>query len=71
MCIRDSGLLRLTGDPVLKTAEGELRGREVVFDQQTKRLKAIGRWKMTLNPKTISKMRERTKKQYEMEKETP
>jgi len=56
-----TGLLRLTGDPVLKTAEGELRGREVVFDQQTKRLKATGRWKMTLNPKTIAKMREGTK----------
>ena len=53
-------MLRLTGDPVLKTAEGELRGREVVFDQQTKRLKAIGRWKMTLNPKTITKMLEGT-----------
>jgi len=51
---------------VLKTAEGELRGREVVFDQQTKRLKATGRWKMTLNPKTIAKMREGTKKQGEM-----
>jgi lipopolysaccharide export system protein LptA len=61
-----TGLLRLTGDPVLKTAEGELRGREVVFDQQTKRLKATGRWKMTLNPKTIEKMREGTKKQGEM-----
>ena len=61
-----TGLLRLTGDPVLKTAEGELRGREVVFDQQTKRLKAIGRWKMTLNPKTISKMLEGSQKQGEM-----
>ena len=61
-----TGLLRLTGDPVLKTAEGELHGREVVFDQQTKRLKATGRWKMTLNPKTIAKMREGTKKQGEM-----
>jgi lipopolysaccharide export system protein LptA len=61
-----TALLRLTGDPVLKTAEGELRGREVVFDQQTKRLKATGRWKMTLNPKTIAKMREGTKKQGEM-----
>ena len=54
-----TGLLRLTGDPVLKTAEGELRGREVLFDQRTKRLKAAGRWKMTLNPKTIAKMRGR------------
>ena len=61
-----TGLLRLTGDPVLKTAEGELRGREVVFNPQTKRLKATGRWKMTLNPKTIEKMREGTKKQGEM-----
>ena len=61
-----TGLLRLTGDPVLKTAEGELRGREVVFDQQTKRLKATGRWKMTLSPKTISKMLDGTKKQGEM-----
>ena len=58
-------LLRLTGDPVLKTDEGELRGREVVFNPHTKRLKAIGRWKMTLNPRTIAKMRERTKKQGE------
>ena len=65
-----TGLLRLTGDPVLKTAEGELRGREVVFDQQTKRLKATGRWKMTLNPKTIEKMREGIKKQGEMKTET-
>jgi lipopolysaccharide export system protein LptA len=61
-----TGLLRLTGDPVLKTAEGELHGKEVVFDQQTKRLKATGRWKMTLNSKTIAKMREGTKKQGEM-----
>jgi lipopolysaccharide export system protein LptA len=61
-----TGLLRLTGDPVLKTAEGELRGREVVFNQRTKRLKATGRWKMTLNPKTIAKMFEGTKKQGEM-----
>jgi lipopolysaccharide export system protein LptA len=60
-----TGWLRLTGDPVLKTPEGELRGREVVFNPQTKRLKATGRWKMTLNPKTIAKMRERTKKQGE------
>ena len=60
-----TGLLRLTGDPVLKTAEGELRGREIVFNPQTKRLKATGRWKMTLNPRTIAKMRERTKKQGE------
>ena len=60
-----TGLLRLTGDPVLKTDEGELRGREVVFNPHTKRLKAIGRWKMTLNPRTIAKMRERTKKQGE------
>jgi len=66
-----TGLLRLTGDPVLKTAEGELRGSEVVFSPQTKRLRATGRWKMTLNPKTIAKMRGRTKKQYEMEKGTP
>lgn len=58
-------LLRLTGDPVLKTDEGELRGREVVFNPHTKRLKATGRWKMTLNPRTIAKMRERTKKQGE------
>ena len=55
-----------TGNVVLKTAEGELRGREVVFDQQTKRLKAIGRWKMTLNPKTIAKMLEGSQKQGEM-----
>ena len=61
-----TGLLRLTGDPVLKTAEGELRGREVVFDQRTKRLKATGRWKMTLNPKAIAKMFEGTKKKGEM-----
>ena len=61
-----TGLLRLTGDPVLKTDEGELRGREVVFNPHTKRLKATGRWKMTLNPRTIAKMRERTKKQGEM-----
>jgi lipopolysaccharide export system protein LptA len=60
-----TGLLRLTGDPVLKTDEGELRGREVVFNPHTKRLKATGRWKMTLNPRTIAKMRERTKKQGE------
>ncbi len=58
-------LLRLTGDPVLKTDEGELRGREVVFNPHTKRLKATGRWKMTLNPRTIARMRERTKKQGE------
>ena len=60
-----TGLLRLTGDPVLKTDEGELRGREVVFNPHTKRLKATGRWKMTLNPRRIAKMRERTKKQGE------
>ena len=66
-----TGLLRLTGDPVLKTAEGQLRGSEVVFSPQTKHLKATGRWKMTLNPKTILKMRGRTRKQYEMEKGTP
>jgi lipopolysaccharide export system protein LptA len=60
-----TGLLRLTGDPVLKTDEGELRGREVVFNPHTKRLKATGRWKMTLNPRAIAKMRERTKKQGE------
>ena len=60
-----TGLLRLTGDPVLKTDEGELLGREVVFNPHTKRLKATGRWKMTLNPRTIAKMRERTKKQGE------
>ena len=65
-----TGLLRLTGDPVLKTAEGELRGREVLFDQRIKRLKAAGRWKMTLNPKTIAKMRGR-KKQDEMKKGMP
>ena len=58
-----TGWLRLTGDPVLKTAEGELRGNEVVFSPQTKHLRATGRWKMTLDPKTISKMRGRTKKQ--------
>ena len=65
-----TGLLRLTGDPVLKTPEGVLRGREVVFNPQTKRLKATGRWKMTLNPKTIAKMRGR-KKQDEMKKGMP
>jgi lipopolysaccharide export system protein LptA len=65
-----TGLLRLTGDPVLKTAEGELSGQEVLFDQRTKRLKAAGRWKMTLNPKTIAKMRGR-KKQDEMKKGMP
>ena len=61
-----TGLLRLTGDPVLKTDEGELRGKEVVFNPHTKRLKATGRWKMTLNPRTIARMRERTKKQGKM-----
>ncbi|MBC8245041.1 MAG: hypothetical protein H8E20_11650 [Verrucomicrobia bacterium] len=55
-----TGWLRLSGDPVLKTAEGELRGREIVFNPQTKRLKATGRWKMTLNPNTVAKMRGRT-----------
>jgi lipopolysaccharide export system protein LptA len=55
-----TGWLRLDGDPVLKTAEGELRGREIVFNPQTKRLKATGLWKMTLNPKTIAKMRRQT-----------
>ena len=58
-----TGWLRLTGDPVLKTAEGELRGSEVVFSPPTKRIRATGRWKVTLDPKTISKMRGRTKKQ--------
>ncbi|SVB80050.1 uncharacterized protein METZ01_LOCUS232904, partial [marine metagenome] len=58
-----TGWLRLTGDPVLKTAEGELRGREVVFSPQTKRLKATGRWKMKLNPKTVAKMRGQTRKE--------
>jgi hypothetical protein len=37
-----------------------------VFNQRTKRLKATGRWKMTLSPKTISKMLDGTKKQGEM-----
>ena len=66
-----TGWLRLTGDPVLHTPEGELRGREVVFSPQTKRLKATGRWKMTLNPKTIAKIRGRPRKQDEMKKGTP
>ena len=66
-----TGWLRLTGDPVLKTAEGELRGREVVFSPQTKRLKATGRWKMKLNPKTVAKMRGQTRKEDVMKKETP
>ena len=60
---RGTGCLRLTGDRVLKTAEGEVRGSEVVLSPQAKRLRATGRWKMTLDPKTISKMRGRTKKQ--------
>ncbi|MED5381884.1 MAG: LptA/OstA family protein, partial [Verrucomicrobiota bacterium] len=55
-----TGWLRLSGDPVLKTAEGELRGREIVFSPQTKRLKATGRWKMTLNPNSVAKMRGQT-----------
>jgi lipopolysaccharide export system protein LptA len=58
-----TGWLRLNGDPVLKTAEGELRGREIVFSPQTKRLKATGLWKMTLNPKMVARMRGRTEKQ--------
>ena len=66
-----TGWMRLTGNPVLKTPEGELRGREVVFSPQSQQLKAIGRWKMTLNPSTIAKMRKQAPKQDGKETGTP
>ena len=63
--------MRLTGNPVLKTPEGELRGREVVFSPQTQQLKATGRWKMTLNQNKIRKMRKQVPKQDGKETGTP
>ncbi len=57
-----TGQLKLTGNPILKTPEGELRGNEVLYDQQAKRLRASGRWKMTLNAKLIRQMQESPKK---------
>ena len=60
-----TGWLRMNGDPVLKTVEGKLSGREIVFNPQSKQIKAIGRWKMVFNPKTFAKMRERNKKEEE------
>mgnify|MGYP002820182199 CR=1 FL=1 len=53
-----NGQLRLTGNPVLRTPEGELRGNEVVYDQQARRLRASGRWKMILNAKMIRQMQQ-------------
>jgi len=53
-----TGELKLTGNPVLRTQEGELRGNVVIYDQRTKRLRASGRWKMTLNAKIIRQMQQ-------------
>ena len=53
-----NGQLKLTGNPVLQTPEGELRGNEVLYDQQARRLRASGRWKMTLNAKMIRQMQQ-------------
>ena len=52
----NTGQLKLTGNPVLRTPEGELRGNVVIYDQQAKRLRASGRWKMILNAKMIRQM---------------
>ena len=53
-----TGQLKLTGNPVLRTPEGELRGNVVIYDQQSKRLRASGRWKMILNAKMIRQMQQ-------------
>jgi len=53
-----TGQLKLTGNPVLRTPEGELRGNVVIYDQQAKRLRASGRWKMILNAKMIRQMQQ-------------
>ena len=55
-----TGQLKLTGNPVLRTPEGELRGNVVIYDQQAKRLRASGRWKMILNAKMIRQMQQST-----------
>ena len=54
----NTGQLKLTGNPVLRTPEGELRGNMVIYDQQAKRLRASGRWKMILNAKMIRQMQQ-------------
>ena len=54
----NTGQLKLTGNPVLRTPEGELRGNVVIYDQQAKRLRASGRWKMILNAKMIRQMQQ-------------
>ena len=54
----NTGQLKLTGNPVLRTLEGELRGNVVIYDQQAKRLRASGRWKMILNAKMIRQMQQ-------------
>ena len=53
-----TGQLKLTGNPVLRTPEGELLGNVVIYDQQAKRLRASGRWKMILNAKMIRQMQQ-------------
>ena len=53
-----TGQLKLTGNPVLRTPEGELRGNVVIYDQKAKRLRASGRWKMILNAKMIRQMQQ-------------
>ena len=54
----NTGQLKLTGNPVLRTPKGELRGNVVIYDQQAKRLRASGRWKMILNAKMIRQMQQ-------------
>ena len=54
----NTGQLKLTGNPILRTPEGELRGNVVIYDQQAKRLRASGRWKMILNAKMIRQMQQ-------------
>ena len=51
----DRDVLELTGNPVLTTPQGQLRGELVILDHANTTLKATGNWRMKLNPVALRK----------------
>ena len=56
----EEGRMVLLGNPLLKTPQGLLAGDRVIYDQNEKRLRASGNWKMTLNSESILQIRDKS-----------
>jgi len=51
----ETDVMELTGNPVLSSAFGQVRGDFVILDHANTTLKATGNWKLQLNAEALTK----------------